>query len=100
MTFDDIKASEIREKIFPMVLEEACRQWCDGLADVPERADGEGFAEFFYEIFQEKELEYAAQCDLPEYLSQTQLDGGLTCDDVGYCGNARIIKGYGGFIGE
>lgn len=61
MTFDDIKASEIREKIFPMVLEEACRQWCDGLADAPERADGEGFAYFFYEIFQEKELEYAAQ---------------------------------------
>nr|WP_289707617.1 hypothetical protein [Enterocloster clostridioformis] len=61
MTFEDIKSSEIREKIFPMVLEEACRQWCDGLADAPERADGEGFAEFFYEIFQEKELEYAAQ---------------------------------------
>lgn len=61
MTFVDIKASEIREKIFPMVLEEACRQWCDGLSDAPERADGEGFAEFFYEIFQEKELEYAAQ---------------------------------------
>ncbi len=61
MTFDDIKASEIREKIFPMVLEEACRQWCDCLADAPERADGEGFAEFFFEIFEEKELEYAKQ---------------------------------------
>lgn len=61
MTFDDIKASEIREKIFPMVLEEACRQWCDCLADAPERTYGEGFAEFFFEIFQEKELEYAAQ---------------------------------------
>ena len=61
MTFDDKKASEIREKIFPMVLEEACRQWCDCLADAPERADGEGFAEFFFEIFEEKELEYAKQ---------------------------------------
>ena len=61
MTFDDIKASEIREKIFPIILEEACRQWCAFLDDAPERADGEGFAEFFYEIFQEKELEYAAQ---------------------------------------
>lgn len=61
MTFDDIKTSEIREKIFPMVLEEACRQWCEFLADAPERATGEGFAEFFLEVFQEKELEYAAQ---------------------------------------
>lgn len=61
MTFEDIKASEIREKIFPMVLEEACRQWCVFLDDVPERADGEGFAEFFYEIFEQKELEYAKQ---------------------------------------
>lgn len=61
MTFNDIKTSEIREKIFPMVLEEACRQWCVFLDDVPERADGEGFAEFFYEIFQEKEQEYAKQ---------------------------------------
>ena len=61
MTFNDIKTSEIREKIFPMVLEEACRQWCEFLADAPERADGEGFAEFFFEIFKDKELEYAAQ---------------------------------------
>lgn len=61
MTFDDIKTSGIREKIFPMVLEEACRQWCELLPDAPERATGEGFAEFFYEVFQEKELEYAGQ---------------------------------------
>ena len=61
MTFDDIKASEIREKIFPMILEEACRQWCAFIDDVPERADGEGFAEFFFEIFEAKELEYAEQ---------------------------------------
>ncbi len=27
MTFEDIKKSEMREKIFPVVLEEACRQW-------------------------------------------------------------------------
>lgn len=61
MTFNDIKTSEIREKIFPMVLEEACRQWCVFLNDVPERADGEGFADFFYEIFEQKEEEYAEQ---------------------------------------
>lgn len=61
MTFDDIKQSEIREKIFPMILEEACRQWCAFLDDAPERADGEGFAEFFFEIFKDKELEYAEQ---------------------------------------
>ena len=61
MTFDDIKASKIREKIFPMILEEACRQWCAFIDDAPERADGEGFAEFFFEIFEAKELEYAEQ---------------------------------------
>ncbi len=61
MTFADIKSSEIREKIFPIVLEEACRQWCDFLSDAPERANGEGFAKFFFEIFQDKEPEYAEQ---------------------------------------
>lgn len=61
MKFDDICTNETRKKIFPMVLEEACRQWCDCIADAPERATGEGFAEFFFEIFEQKEEEYAAQ---------------------------------------
>lgn len=58
MTFEDIKKSEMREKIFPAVLEEACRQWCAFIEDAPERKSGEGFADFFYEIFEEKEQEY------------------------------------------
>lgn len=44
-----------------MVLEEACRQWCVFIDDVPERKDGEGFADFFYEIFEDKEKEYIQQ---------------------------------------
>ena len=66
MTFEDIKGSEIREKMFPMMLEEACRQWCEFLQEAPERADGEVFSEFFYEIFEEKELEYAKQIYMQE----------------------------------
>lgn len=52
-------ASDInRQNIFDMVMEEACRQWCCFIDEAPERKDGEGFADFFYEIFKEKEQEY------------------------------------------
>lgn len=52
-------ASDInRQKIFDMVIEEACRQWCCFTDEAPERKTGEGFANFFYEIFKEKEQEY------------------------------------------
>ena len=43
-----------------MVLKEATRQLCDGFSDAPERVDVEGFSEFFYEIFEQKE-EYKEQ---------------------------------------
>lgn len=58
MRFEDIKNDEMREKIFPAILEEACRQWCAFIEDAPERKDGEGFADFFYEVFEAKEQEY------------------------------------------
>lgn len=61
MTIKDITGNETREKIFPAILEEACRQWCDFIDEIPERKDGEGFADFFFEIFKEKEIEYAYQ---------------------------------------
>lgn len=52
-------ASDInRQNIFDMVIEEACRQWCCFADEAPERKTGEGFANFFYEIFKEKEQEY------------------------------------------
>lgn len=38
-----------KQNIFDMVIEEACRQWCGFIDEVPERKDGEGFAKFFYE---------------------------------------------------
>ena len=47
-----------KQNIFDMVIEEACRQWCCFIDEAPERKDGEGFAEFFYDIFKEKEQEY------------------------------------------
>ena len=54
----DILRDKSRIEIFDRVLEEACRQWCDFVEDAPERKDGAGFSDFFYEIFAEKENEY------------------------------------------
>ena len=61
MDIQDIAKSREKKAVFDMVLEEACRQWCDCIDDVPERKDGEGFADFFYEIFEDKEKEYVQQ---------------------------------------
>lgn len=58
MTIKEIAESSARLSIFDMVIEEACRQWCDFIDEAPERKDGEGFANFFYEIFADKEQEY------------------------------------------
>ena len=58
MGIKEIIESEKRLSTFNIVLEEACRQWCDCIDEAPERKDGEGFANFFYEIFEEKEQEY------------------------------------------
>lgn len=58
MTIKDIVESPARLSIFDIVLKEACRQWCDIIDEAPDRKDGEGFANFFYEIFADKEQEY------------------------------------------
>ncbi len=58
MTIYDVAGNERRMAVFNSLLEEACRQWCDLLDDASERKDGEHFAEFFFEIFEEKENEY------------------------------------------
>ncbi|HBF8218558.1 hypothetical protein REL05_014915 [Clostridioides difficile] len=61
MDIYDIAKSSQRKAVFGAVLEEACRQWCCFIDDAPERKDGEGFADFFYEVFKDKEKEYAEQ---------------------------------------
>lgn len=58
MTIHDIANCQKKMAIFDAVLEEACRQWCCFIDETPERKDGEGFANFFYEIFMDKETEY------------------------------------------
>ena len=65
MTIQDIVNNKARQSIFCIILEEACRQWCAFIDETPERKDGEGFAEFFFEIFLEKEeyLEQARSVD-------------------------------------
>ncbi len=61
MNIQDITKSKEKKAVFEMVLEEACRQWCCCIDEVPERKDGEGFSDFFYEIFEDKEKEYVQQ---------------------------------------
>ena len=58
MEIKDIVGNEKRIAIFNAILEEACRQWCDFIDEAPERKSGEGFADFFFDIFKEKESEY------------------------------------------
>lgn len=68
MQIKDIVKSPERISIFDAVLEEACRQWCCFIDESPERKDGEGFANFFYEIFADKEREYLENAAaLPSY---------------------------------
>lgn len=61
MDYKDMRQNKERKEVFDMVLEEACRQWCDFMDEAPERRSGEGFAEFFHEIYEEKEPEYRRQ---------------------------------------
>ena len=61
MRLEDIKGNKMREAVFPVILEEACRQWCMFIDEAPERKDGEGFADFFFEIFEEKEMDYICE---------------------------------------
>ena len=61
MDIRDIARNRQKQAVFNMVLEEACRQWCKFIEEAPERKDGEGFANFFYEIFEDKEKEYLEQ---------------------------------------
>lgn len=58
MSLQNTISNKDRQMAVDAALEEACRQWCDTLSDAPERMNGEGFANFFYEIFQDKQAEY------------------------------------------
>lgn len=62
------KGLEMENKIFDMCLNEACRQWCCFIDEAPERKDGEGFADFFREIYEQKSQEYRS--DLMEKESE------------------------------
>lgn len=54
MDIFDVIRDRKKQAVFNMILEEACRQWCCFIDDAPERKDGEGFAQFFFEIFEGK----------------------------------------------
>lgn len=61
---DPISENKYRQEIFDIIIEEACRQWCDFIDESPERKTGKGFADFFFQIFQDKEIEYIKAMDL------------------------------------
>ena len=61
MNIHDIAKSHTRKEIFNDMLEESCRQWCDFIEEAPERKNGQGFASFFFEVFQDKEKEWIAE---------------------------------------
>ena len=46
------------ETITDILLDEACRQWCDGIEDAPERLSGKGFSDFVRQIVADKREEY------------------------------------------
>ena len=64
MNVNDILEDKYRQDIFDIVIEEACRQWCEFVDESPERKTGKGFANFFFEIFEHKEKEYLKEMDL------------------------------------
>lgn len=43
-------------QLIKILLEEACRQWCDFIEECPERLTGEGFGDFFLEIYFKKRM--------------------------------------------
>lgn len=53
-----ISRSKSKKAVFDICLEEACRQWCCDIDNTPERRSGDGFARFFYEIFDDKWKNY------------------------------------------
>ena len=66
MNLNDIVGNTGRQQIFDTVLEEACRQWCAVLPDTPERVDGKGFADFFYQTFEQREAERHQEAEHPK----------------------------------
>ena len=62
-----ISRSNIKKAVFEKCLNEACRQWCEFIDEVPERKNGEGFAHFFYEVFDDKWKEYSQKLNGEKY---------------------------------
>lgn len=77
MNFKDIAGNADRERIFDAMIEESCRQWCAFFPDAPDRMGGEGFADFFYEVFEQKEAEYLEQA---KFLQEVKESGGTLAE--------------------
>lgn len=66
ITIQNIASDLKKQAIFPMVLEEACKQWCASLEDNPDHKNGQGFTDFFYQTFENHEQEYMDLLEVSE----------------------------------
>jgi len=62
-------------KLLNVLLDEACRQWCDFVDEIPERLDGEGFSYFFQQICEQKQCEYEPNI-LEDFFGDIEKDQG------------------------
>lgn len=92
MNLQDIIGNKDRQSVFDLVLEEACRQWCAFIPDTPERMDGEGFAEFFYEIFEQKQEEYIQEMKEAESVTNPEITE-VTGQEEYQGGTSFAVKG-------
>ena len=82
MNVSGMRKGNEQEQLIKILLEEACRQWYAFIDEHPDRTTGEGFGDFFFEVYEEKKDEYAAE--LREIRSEAETCGEIErCNDSG-----------------
>lgn len=92
MNLQNIVGNKDMQSVFDMILEEACRQWCAFIPDTPERMNGEGFADFFYEIFEQKQEEYIQEMKEAESVTNPEITE-VTGQEKYQGGTSFAVKG-------
>lgn len=80
MNANEMCKGDEQEQLIKILLEEACRQWCDFIDECPDRATGEGFGDFFFEIYAEKKDMY--EKELREIRSGVKEQATGLCDET------------------